>query len=182
MEQETRRFETYNIHNSQDVLLDVSPAMVSHHHLICHHQGFHVALAASRALQRQLSAAHLVGGGFDGSLPPIEAFTGLFIWNSQSVLRRTEACREHQLLENSEDGITTELVLSSYQEKILEWNKRKSVWCRKMTHDRHWVTGWQANSSTNLWMFDSSLLYTFIPIFWALTIENLFSSHVCTAR
>lgn len=29
--------ETYNIHESQDVLLDVPAAVVAHHHLVRHH-------------------------------------------------------------------------------------------------------------------------------------------------
>ena len=39
--------ETYNIHDSQDVLLDVSAAMVTHHHLVSYHQSLHVALLAN---------------------------------------------------------------------------------------------------------------------------------------
>lgn len=39
--------ETYNIHDSQDVLLDVSAAMVPHHHLVGYHQCLDVALPAN---------------------------------------------------------------------------------------------------------------------------------------
>lgn len=37
---------TYNIHDGQDVLFDVSPAMIAHHHLVSHHQGLNVTLCA----------------------------------------------------------------------------------------------------------------------------------------
>lgn len=39
--------ETYNIHDSQDVLLDVSTSVVTHHHLVGHHESLYVALAAN---------------------------------------------------------------------------------------------------------------------------------------
>lgn len=45
----TRRFETYNIHDGQNVLLDITPAVIANHHLVGDHQGLNVALSADGA-------------------------------------------------------------------------------------------------------------------------------------
>lgn len=39
--------ETYNIHDSQDVLLDVPAPVVTHHHLVGYHQSLDEALPAN---------------------------------------------------------------------------------------------------------------------------------------
>ena len=40
---------TYDVHEREEVGLDAGLAMVTHHHLIRHHQGLHVALRADAA-------------------------------------------------------------------------------------------------------------------------------------
>lgn len=62
--------ETYNIHDGQDVLLDVPAAVVAHHHLVSDHQRLHVTLLAHRALQRQLAPADVMRRRLQGPLPP----------------------------------------------------------------------------------------------------------------
>lgn len=73
------RWETYNIHESQDVLLNVPATVVAHHHLVSHHQRLHVALAAHRALERKLAATHMMRRRLESSLPPRRAFHWLLI-------------------------------------------------------------------------------------------------------
>lgn len=51
MQTKTRRLEAYNIHDGQNILLDIATAVIADHHLVGHHQGFDVALSADRALQ-----------------------------------------------------------------------------------------------------------------------------------
>lgn len=51
MHARTRRVEAYNIHDSQNVLLDIATPVIADHHLVGHHQGFDVALLADRTLQ-----------------------------------------------------------------------------------------------------------------------------------
>lgn len=41
--------QTYNVHDRQDVVLDVLAAVVAYHHLIGHHQGLDKALGAHGA-------------------------------------------------------------------------------------------------------------------------------------
>lgn len=71
--------ETYNIHDSQDVLLDVPATVVAHHHLVGHHQRLHVALPAHGALQRQLAAAYVMGRRLQSPLPPRRALHRLLV-------------------------------------------------------------------------------------------------------
>lgn len=71
--------ETYNIHDSQDVLLDVPATVVTHHHLVSHHQRLHVPLLTDRALEGQLATADVERRGLQSPLPPRGPFHWFFI-------------------------------------------------------------------------------------------------------
>lgn len=72
--------ETYNIHDSQDVLLDVPATMVTHHHFVGYHQRLHVTLATNWALKRQLPAADVMWRCLQCPLPPWRTLHRLLIW------------------------------------------------------------------------------------------------------
>lgn len=77
--------ETYNIHDGQDVLLDVAASVVTHHHLVGHHKSFYVALAAYGALQGPLATADMMGRRLQRSLPPRCTLHGLLVWERLSA-------------------------------------------------------------------------------------------------
>lgn len=82
--------ETYNIHDSQDVLLDVPTPVVAHHHLVGHHESLDVTLAVHGALQGPLATADMMGRCLQGPLPPRRTLHGLLIWATQSHLTTFE--------------------------------------------------------------------------------------------
>ena len=88
--------ETYNIHDGQDVLLDVSATMVTHHHLVCNHQRLHVALPADWALQRQLAATDVMRRRLQSSLPPRSAFHRLLVWGRSHTFTFQEKEETHK--------------------------------------------------------------------------------------
>lgn len=76
---------TYNVHDGQHVLFHVSAPVVGHHHLVSHHQGLHIALAADGALQAWLATLCLIpqgpgGGWLQGTEPPRPPLPWLLIW------------------------------------------------------------------------------------------------------
>lgn len=76
---------TYNVHDGQHVLFHVSAPVVGHHHLVSHHQGLHIALAADGALQAWLATLCLIpqgpgGGRLQGTEPPRPPLPWLLIW------------------------------------------------------------------------------------------------------
>lgn len=95
---------TYNVHDGQHVLFHISAPVVGHHHLVCHHQGLHVAFSADRALQTWLASLCFIAQGpgrwwLQGAQPPwpplprflicidnFWSFCRLFLWpNSLSA-------------------------------------------------------------------------------------------------
>lgn len=73
--------QTYNIHDGQDVVLDVLASVVAHHHLVGHHQGLHEALGADGApltLRTARGVVILRGGRSHGAVAAFPTWRPLY--------------------------------------------------------------------------------------------------------
>lgn len=148
--------KTYNIHDSQDVLLDVSATMVAHHHLVGYHQRLHVALTANWALQRQLATANVVGRRLQSSLPPWCTFHRLLIWGTLRTTHILEESKEiHKSTAAANYTLKTELLDCTFHicqnwptdDHLKHFHKLKDAWTW------HEYRAWSAFQSMVLWTY-----------------------------
>lgn len=120
--------KTYNIHDSQDVLLDVSATMVAHHHLVGYHQRLNVALTANWALQRQLATANMVGRRLQSSLPPRCAFHRLLIWGRLRTFRfwrrarKSTKAQQQPIIHWKQNHLTVHSTFVRTGQQMIIWN------------------------------------------------------------